>query len=58
LAASAKNGKPIEAVNNPISHRACPLSGGRSQPAAIETALLAGYAYAHALRLLRFVASL
>ena len=37
LAASAKNGNPIEAANRPISQNASPDSGGRAQPAAIDS---------------------
>ena len=37
LAESAKNGRPIEAANSPISQNASPAAGGRPQPAAIES---------------------
>ena len=37
LAASAKNGRPIESANKPISQSASAPAGGRSQPVAIES---------------------
>ncbi len=36
LAASAKNGSPIETANSPMSHSAAQLPGGSPQPAAID----------------------
>ena len=37
LAASAKNGRPIETANSPISQNASPIGGGRPHPAAIDS---------------------
>jgi hypothetical protein len=37
LAASAKNGRPIDTVNRPSSQNAAPACGGSPQPVAIDS---------------------